>query len=204
MIVLQQLALIFSGQESPIFSHRNEQLLKEMNVKSSKNWKDWIIPENDEDMYEDMYEDEVCAPVTVAQVLEHISKLKNERSPGTDNLTTSMIKHAGPGALAFLTNLQEGKVPESLQTGKMTLIDKKKPSLLVSGKQPVTVSSVVLSIITKVIHSRMDPICEREGFYGPVQFGFRKGKSTSDCVFILLSAIRRAKKKNQENYSIRS
>ena len=115
-----------------------------------------------------------------------------------------MIKHAGPGALAFLTNLQEGKVPESLQTGKMTLIDKKKPSLLVSGKQPLTVSSVVLSIITKVIHSRMDPICEREGFYGPVQFGFRKGKSTSDCVFILLSAIRRAKKKNQENYSIRS
>ena len=58
MIVLQQLALIFSGQESPIFSHRNEQLLKEMNVKSSKNRKDWIIPENDEDMYED----KVCAP----------------------------------------------------------------------------------------------------------------------------------------------
>ena len=82
MIVLQQLALIFSGQESPIFSHRNEQLLKEMNVKSSKNWKDWIISENDEDMYED----EFCAPVTVAQVLEHISKLKNERSPGTEIL----------------------------------------------------------------------------------------------------------------------
>lgn len=76
-----------------------------------------------------------------------------------------MLKHAGPGALAFLTNLineilQEGKVPESLQTGKMTLIDKKKPSLLVSGKRPLTVSSVVLSIITKVIHSQMDPICE--------------------------------------------
>ena len=60
-IVLQQLALIFSGQESPVFSHRNEQLLKEMNVKSIKNWKDWIIPENDEKMYED----EVCARVTV-------------------------------------------------------------------------------------------------------------------------------------------
>ena len=196
-IVLQQLALIFSGQESPIFSNRNEQILKEMHVKSSKNWKDWIIPENDESMYEN----EVCAPVMESQVLEHISSLKNERSTGIDNLTTSMLKRAGPGALSFVTNmineiLQEGKVPESLQTGKMTLIDKKKPSLLVSGKRPLTVSSVLLSIITKIIHSRMDPICEQEGFYGPVQFGFRKGRSTSDCVFILLSAIRRAKKKN--------
>ena len=42
----------------------------------------------------------------------------------------------------------------------------------------------------------MDKICETEGFYGTTQFGFRKGRSTSDCVFILLAAIRRAKKRN--------
>ena len=71
-IVLQQLALIFSGQESPVFSHRNEQLLKEMNVKSIKNWKDWIIPENDEKMYED----EVCARVTGPQTDFKSKRLK--------------------------------------------------------------------------------------------------------------------------------
>ena len=33
-IVLEQLALIFSGKRSPIFSHRNEQIIKESQVKS--------------------------------------------------------------------------------------------------------------------------------------------------------------------------
>ena len=58
------------------------------------------------------------------------------------------------------------------------------------------VSSVILNLVTKIIHSRMDKICETEGFFGTTQFGFRKGRSTSDCVFILLAAIRRAKKLN--------
>ena len=77
----------------------------------------------------------------------------------------------------------------------MTLIDKKAPSLLVSQKHPLTVSCVILSVITKIMHARMDKICEKNGYYGTVQYGFRSGRSTSDCVFMLLSAIRKAKKK---------
>ena len=79
----------------------------------------------------------------------------------------------------------------------MTLIDKKQPSLLVTGKRPLTVSSILLNMFTKILHERMDKICEQEGLYGPVQYGFRKGRSTSDCVLVLLVAVRRAKKKNQ-------
>ena len=41
----------------------------------------------------------------------------------------------------------------------------------------------------------MDPICEKKGYYGDVQFGFRTHRSTVDCVFMLLAAVRRAKKK---------
>ena len=79
----------------------------------------------------------------------------------------------------------------------MTLIDKKQPSLLVTGKRPLTVSSILLNMFTKILHECMDKICEQEGLYGPVQYGFRKGRSTSDCVLVLLAAVRRAKKKNQ-------
>jgi len=196
-IVLEQLSLIFSGKKSTVFSHRNEQLIKEVQAKSNSSWHDWIIPENDENMYEP----EVCAPVSVLLVKDCIDKLKINRAPGVDNVTSSMLKLAGPEALNCLTSLingilHEGQVPEVLNTGKMTLIDKKKPSLQVSGKRPLTVSSVILNLVTKIIHSRMDKICETEGFYGTTQFGFRKGRSTSDCVFILLAAIRRAKKRN--------
>ena len=41
------------------------------------------------------------------------------------------------------------------------------------------------------------PICELEGFYGEVQYGFRKNRSTADCDFLILTAIRTAKRKNR-------
>ena len=64
----------------------------------------------------------------------------------------------------------------------------------VDEKRPLTVSSIILSIITKILNERMMEICEREGFFGEVQYGFRKKKSTTDCLFLLLAAIRKAKK----------
>ena len=79
--------------------------------------------------------------------------------------------------------------------GGMTLINKKSTSLLVSQKSPLTVSCVLLSVITKNMHGRMDKICEQNGYYGKVQYGFRLGRSTSDCVFMLLAVIRKAKRK---------
>ena len=93
-------------------------------------------------------------------------------------------------------SLMEGNVPGSLQIGKMTLIDKKEPSLEVSKKRRITVSSVILSLITKIIHKRMNKICEREGFYGSVQYGFRQKRSTTDCMLMILAALRVAKRKN--------
>ena len=63
-------------------------------------------------------------------------------------------------AQALLTDLvnqilTERIVPEALSVGKLTLIDKKDPSLFVKQKRPLTVSCVMLSIITKVLHGRM-------------------------------------------------
>jgi len=85
--------------------------------------------------------------------------------------------------------LESGEVPSVLLTGKITFIDKKKPSLEVSEKKPLTIPNLFLSVLTKLLHKRMDPICEEEGFYGTVQFGFRSGRSTPDCVFAILAVI---------------
>ena len=108
-----------------------------------------------------------------------------------------MLKGARTSFIGKLTDvvnesLEEGKVSASLLVGKMTLIDKKEPSLDVAKKRPITVSSVMLSMVTKIVQKRMDSICEREGFYGPVQYGFRSRKSTVDCVFTILAALCKA------------
>ena len=197
LIVLEQLAIIFSGKRSPIFNHRGEQLIKEATTKESSNWNTLIVPESDPTEHEA----EVCAPVNAALIRELINGLKTERAPGIDGVSSQMLFFAGQGAIDFLTCMYNnmltlGTVPEALSTGRMTLIDKKQPSQLVSGKRPLTVSSVILNIFTKIVHKRMDKVCEDEGYYGPIQFGFRSGRSTTDCVFILLAAIRKAKKHN--------
>ena len=38
-------------------------------------------------------------------------------------------------------------------------------------------------------------ICERENLFGDTRYGFRPGRSTTDCIFLLLAAVRKAKKK---------
>ena len=113
-----------------------------------------------------------------------------------------MLKHASMPFIQTFTGvineiLVSGEVPSVLLTGKMTLIDKKTPSLEVSEKWPLTVPNLFLSILTKLLHKRMDPICEEEGFYGTVQYGFRSGRSTSDCVFAILAIIREAKRQHR-------
>ena len=180
-----------------MFTHRGEQLIKEAAAKENTNWKEWIVAESDASEHEA----EVCANITLSTVSDLVSKLKRDRAPGVDGVSSAMLMAAGPLALDLLTDmfnhmLRIGKVPDSLQTGKMTLIDKKQPSLEVKGKRPLNVSSILLNLFTKIVHSRMNPICEREGYCGPVQYGFRTGRSTADCVLIILAKAK-AKAKNQ-------
>ena len=193
-IVLEELSKIFSGQRSAIFSHRGQQIIKEIDVKQLLGWQEWMKDSVDRNAHEG----KVCRRTSEAEVKAVIDKMKLQRAPGVDNVTVAMLKYAGPGFIRLLTELinnifLEGQVPETLLVGRMTLIDKKSTSLLVSQKHPLTVSCVILSVITKIMHGRMDKICEENGYYGKVQYGFRSGRSTSDCVFMLLAAVRKAK-----------
>ena len=87
------------------------------------------------------------------------------------------------------------KHQKSLNTGKMTLIDKKEASLKVKEKRPIKVSSLLLSVITKTINMRMLKVCERENMFGETEYGFRPVRSTTDCILLLLATVKKAKKK---------
>ena len=41
----------------------------------------------------------------------------------------------------------------------------------------------------------MTAVAEENGMLGPEQFGFRKGRSTLDAIFLLTSLLRKAKSK---------
>ena len=77
----------------------------------------------------------------------------------------------------------------------MTLIDKQKPSLKVNNKRPLTVSRQFLCVLTKILNERMTAVSERENLYGSKQYGFRAGRFTSDCIFLLLAGVRNTRRK---------
>ena len=128
------------------------------------------------------YEEEVSSPTQESEVKRVIISLKSDRAAGADDVLAAMMMGTSSKMITLLTlvtneSLADGCVLGLLQTGKSTLIDKKEPSLDDTKKRPITVSSVVLSIITKMIHKCRNAICECEVLYGPVEYGFRRKRS---------------------------
>ena len=110
--VVREMAKVSLGQTSKIFISRGQQLLKEISVKNECAFEKWCPKERDE--FE--YQDEVCQPVGVADVMEVIKSLKTDRAPGIDNVTPPMLKSASISFIGKLTevvneSLSEGKVP---------------------------------------------------------------------------------------------
>ena len=117
-IVLEELAKIFSGQSSAIFTHRGEQLIKEMDIKQLLGWQEWMKYS----FNSNAHEEEVCRRTTEVKVKSAIDKMKLQRAPGVDSVTVAMLKHAGTKFISLPTELVnnvflEGQVPESLLVG---------------------------------------------------------------------------------------
>ena len=67
--------------------------------------------------------------------------------------------------------------------------------MLPSMYRPITIPSNILRLITGRMSRKMTAIAEENGMLGPEQFGFRKGRSTLDAVFLLTTLLQKAKAK---------
>ena len=89
-IVLEELAKIFSGQCSPIFTHRGEQLIKELDIKQLLGWQEWMKDSVDSNAHEE----KVCRRTTEVEVKSVVEKMKLHKAPGVDNVRVAMLKYA--------------------------------------------------------------------------------------------------------------
>ena len=68
-------------------------------------------------------------------------------------------------------------------------------SLDPSNYRPLTVPSNMFRILTLRMCDKMIKLVEKDKLLGEAQFGFRKGRSTADAVFILSTMFQKAKAK---------
>lgn len=64
-----------------------------------------------------------------------------------------------------------------------------------SNYRPITIPSNLLRLVTVRMAKTMTDLAEKHGLLGPEQFGFRRGRSTLDAVFVLQTLLMRAKSK---------
>lgn len=131
-IVLRELSKIFKGQRSKIFESKGEQLVAAAYTMHHKDQKEWVGPMVDIDRHEQ----EVCQSVSTNQVMDLVAKHKDSRASGIDGIPTRLFKNASGLFYEMMTDmindcLESGTSPQCLNTGRMTLIDKKEPSLQV-------------------------------------------------------------------------
>ena len=96
-------------------------------------------------------------PITTEEVEKHLKRLSN-KAPGPDYFTVSDLKSTDPEILCAIYNfyLLRGFVPSVWKSNRTTLIPKKPTNLeSTSNWWPITISSVILRLLHKILAQRM-------------------------------------------------
>ncbi|MEW8546895.1 MAG: reverse transcriptase family protein [Candidatus Thiodiazotropha sp.] len=138
---------------------------------------------------------EINIPISSDEIISAVKMLKNNKSPGIDNVLNEHIKSTVQTLLPIYTRLfniifDTGVVPESWAVGDILPIYKNKGSVhLPENYRPITLLSCLGKLFTSIINNRLKVYAEKYDIICHNQAGFRKGHSTVDNLFILQSLI---------------
>jgi len=139
-------------------------------------FKQYCHPSNQNSMF--------CEPTTKSEVLEIINGLQNNKSPGSDNIGSKLLKSVSYELiqpLTYICNLsfETGTVPDALKIGKVIPILKRGESMLPSNYRPISLLSVFDKILEKLMLKRLTSFLNKNKILYEHQFGFRKRHSTT-------------------------
>jgi sorting nexin-29 len=128
---------------------------------------------------------EVDTP-SLTEVKRAIKKLKNNKTPGVDNLPSELFKYGNEhlhellhGLIAKIWELE--KIPEEWQMSIICPIHKKGDKLKCENHRGISLLSTAYKLLTSILKERLEPYAEE--IIGKYQAGFRRGRSTSDQLF---------------------
>lgn len=138
--------------------------------------------------------DELDNDFSVDEVERALSSLKRGKSGGIDLLIPEIFiecKHTLAPVLRDLFNYMYANsiYPINWTKGIIVPVPKKGDLDNVNNYRGITLTSIFSKIFSILLDNRLRKWSENSNVLDDVQFGFRKGKSTVDCVFVLSSII---------------
>jgi len=139
--------------------------------------------------------EEINNPITEEEILSAVKTLKNNKSPGIDNIINEHMKYTIQTMLPIYVKLfniifNTGTVPETWTDGLIKPIykqkgDQKSPE----NYRPISLLSCLGKLFTSILNNRLYKYAESHNTIRDTQAGFRKQHSTVDNIFILKSLI---------------
>ena len=122
-------------------------------------------------------------PIDETYVLNAIKQLKNCKAPGSDKISTMLIKDAAdfiwkPLTMIFNSSLKYGTFPNIWKLAKVTPIFKSGSKRDGNNYRPISVISVFFQMLDKIAHDQLSRYLISNKVLTPHQSTFRKMRST--------------------------
>lgn len=138
--------------------------------------------------------EELDCKITLAEVEIAVGKCKDEKAPGINRIPSEFYKY-GCNKLkqelcyAFNLILQTAEIPDEYLIGIIFPLYKKGEKDAPANYRGITFLNSSLKIFTSILHDRLMVWVEKNAKLSPFQAGFRKGFSTVDQIFTLISLV---------------
>jgi len=137
------------------------------------------------------------APVTETEVEQVIKGLKNNSSPGFDEILTSLVKQClchfiKPLVHIYKVFLQTSIFPDMMKKAKIKPLFKKGDRQDINNYRPISILSVFSKPLEKLMHNRLLLSLKRYNILTSKQHGFMESKSTEIASHSFIQSVQEA------------
>ena len=156
---------------------------------------------------QNVLDNELDAQITEEEVRKAIFKQKNNKASGPDEISAEIIKSSYIVVSTYLVSIfnnlfNTSEYPESWSLGYIVPIFKGGDPKMAKNYRGITLNNILAKIYSQILLNRLNTWSEKYEKISECQFGYQKGKSTTDCIFILHSIIAKVLNSGQKLYSI--
>ncbi len=133
-------------------------------------------------------------PLTISQVLEAILSIKSKKSLDINDVSFDLLKKVAPQICRPITHIYnlsvlEGIFPSSLKTSKVTPIYKSGDKKLCTNYRGISLVNSFSKIFERLVSDRLVGFLSENNFFYSHQYGFLKGRSTSQAILQVINNI---------------